>query len=60
MKGDFKDMVMNSIFSKKMMEMDIFNQHHLRKYLDDYYSGSNYANNIFALLTLSRWINKYF
>lgn len=61
LKNDLKTFVMEELTSKKFRESGLFNNKNLDTYINNYYTGNlNYYNNIFALLTLSLWINKYF
>jgi len=61
LKGDLKDHVITSLNSKKFRDMGIFDDEKLDTYIDDYYSSKiDYSNNMFALLALSSWIEKYF
>lgn len=61
LKKDLKNFVMEELNSKKFRESGLFNNKNLDVYIDNYYKDKlNYSNNIFALLTLSLWINKYF
>ncbi len=61
LKNDLKGFVMEELASKKFRDSGLFNNKNLDIYINNYYTGNlNYGNNIFALLTLSLWINKYF
>lgn len=61
LKNDLKSFVIEELNSKKFRESGLFNNKNLDTYIDNYYTGNlDYSNNIFALLTLSMWINKYF
>lgn len=58
-KGPLKDFVYNTIMSSQICGK-IFEKEKLEHYLDDYFNTNlNYDNNIFALLILSLWMNKY-
>lgn len=61
LKNDLKDYVLGQLNSKKLKQLGIFDNKELDEYVAEYYSTNlNYHNNIFALLSLSNWINKYF
>lgn len=61
LRDDLKDYTITSLNSKKFREMGIFDNKKLDEYIANYYSGNvNYYNNIFSLISLSSWINKYF
>ncbi|MEK7497295.1 MAG: asparagine synthase (glutamine-hydrolyzing) [Patescibacteria group bacterium] len=61
LKTDLKDYVLDQLNSKKFRQAGLFDNEKLDKYIAEYYSTNlNYHNNIFALLSLSNWINKYF
>ncbi len=61
LKTDLKKYTLDQLNSKKFRESGIFNNKRLDEYIKTYYSTNlNYHNNIFALLTLSNWINQYF
>lgn len=58
-KGPLKKYIVNQILTSKVIGR-IFDRRRLEVYLDDYYKTNlNYDNNIFALLMLSLWIDKY-
>lgn len=58
-KGPLKEYISDQILTSKMIGR-IFDPRRLGVYLDDYYKTNlNYDNNIFALLMLSLWFNKY-
>ena len=58
-KGPLKKYIINTILSSSMAGR-IFDEQRLKIYLDNYYKTNlNYDNNIFALLMLSQWIDKY-
>lgn len=58
-KGPLKKYICDQILTSKMIGR-IFDRRRLDVYLDDYYKTNlNYDNNIFALLMLSLWFNKY-
>lgn len=60
LKEDYKDLVIETLLSKKFKNADIFNHNKLEMYLQDYFRGKGISsNNIFALLSLSSWFNKY-
>ena len=59
-KGILRDYLYNTIISSDICER-ICIKEKLKNYLDTYFNTNlNYDNNIFALLILSNWINKYF
>lgn len=61
LKNDLKKYTLESLSSKKFRMAGIFDNKKLDSYIGKYYSTNlNYHNNIFALLTLSNWVNKYF
>ncbi len=61
LKNDLKKYTLESLGSKKFRQTGIFDNVKLDDYIEKYYSTNlNYHNNIFALLTLSNWVNKYF
>lgn len=61
LKEDYKDLVIESLSSKKFKDANIFDTVKLEMYLQDYFHGKKVSsNNIFALLSLASWINKYF
>ena len=61
LKNDLKEYVISQLTSLKFRQSEIFDDNKLDIYIQKYYSSNlNYHNNIFALLTLSSWINKYF
>lgn len=61
LKGDLKEYTLSQLSSKKFKQSGIFDNKNLDNYIHTYYSTNlNYHNNIFALLTLSNWINKFF
>ena len=61
LKNDLKQYTLDQLYSKKFRESGIFDNKRLDEYIKRYYSTNlNYHNNIFALLALSNWINKYF
>jgi len=58
-KGPLKEYVMNTILSSRIMGK-VFDKNKIEVYLDDYYNTNlNYDNNIFALLMLTLWFDKY-
>lgn len=60
LRGEFKDFVKDKLTSKKFKEANIFDPIRLEKYLQDYFRGGKISsNNIFALLSLASWIEKY-
>jgi asparagine synthase (glutamine-hydrolysing) len=61
LKQEFKSFVLDNLESKKFKEANIFNQKKLEVYLQNYHQGREInSNNIFALLALASWIQKYF
>lgn len=59
-KGPLKGYLKNRILSSNMMGI-IFDRNKVERYLNDYFrTNLNYDNNIFALLVLSLWFDKYF
>ncbi|MCX6706204.1 MAG: asparagine synthase (glutamine-hydrolyzing) [Candidatus Woesebacteria bacterium] len=61
LKNDLKEYALDRLNSKKFRESEIFDNKRLDEYIKTYYSTNlNYHNNMFALLTLSNWINKYY
>lgn len=59
-KGELKNYIYHTILSSCMMGK-IFDKKKMEMYLDNYYrTNLNYDNNIFALLILSLWFDKYF
>lgn len=60
LKEDYKDLIIESLFSKKFKDSGIFDQLKLEEYLKRFYQNKKkQPNNIFALFTLSMWVNKY-
>lgn len=60
-KEGLRSFLLDQITSEKVKQSGIFDQRKLGKYVKGYYSSRvDYSNNIFALLSLSCWINKYF
>ena len=60
-KNDMKTYVISQLNSQKFRQSELFDNGKLDNYIKEYYSSNlNYHNNIFALLALSSWINKYF
>lgn len=58
-KGPLKNFVYNTIMSSQICEK-IFDKEKLDNYLNNYFNTNlNYDNNIFALLILALWMNKY-
>lgn len=58
-KGSLKNYVYNTILSSSMIER-IFDKNKIKNYLDSYYKTNlNYDNNIFALLMLALWVDRY-
>lgn len=58
-KGPLKEYLYDQILTSTMTGR-IFDRRRLETYLDDYYrTNLNYDNNIFALLMLSLWFDKY-
>jgi asparagine synthase (glutamine-hydrolysing) len=61
LKDDLKDYVYEELSSGKFRQMEIFDNGKLDTYIKEYFSSKvDYSNNIFSLLVLSSWINKYF
>ena len=61
LKNDLKNYTIETLSSKKFRNAGIFNDKKLDSYIDNYYPNDlKYHNNMFALLSLSNWINKYF
>lgn len=61
LKKDLKDYTLTQLGSKKFRQSGIFDDKRLDEYIKRYYSTNlDYHNNIFALLALSNWVNKYF
>lgn len=60
-KSDMKEYVLNRLTSSKFRQTELFDNDKLDSYIKEYYSSNlNYHNNIFALIALSSWIDKYF
>ncbi len=58
-KSSLKNHIYDTILSSSMIDK-IFDKNKMKNYLDTYYKTNlNYDNNIFALLTLALWVNKY-
>lgn len=58
-KGDLKNYIYTTILSSSMIDR-IFDKGKITNYLDNYYKTNlNYDNNIFALLMLGLWVDKY-
>lgn len=58
-KGPLKDYIYNTIMSSSIIGR-IFSEERLENYLKNYFNSNlNYDNNIFALLILALWMNKY-
>lgn len=58
-KGNLKNYIYNTILSSSMIDR-IFDKNKIKNYLDIYYKTNlNYDNNIFALLMLAKWVDKY-
>ena len=61
LKKDLKQYTLDRLNSRKFRQSEIFDDKRLDEYIKKYYATKlNYHNNIFALLSLSNWINKYF
>lgn len=61
LKNDLKDYVYEELDSSKFRQMEIFDDGKLDVYIKEYFSSKvDYSNNIFAILALANWINKYF
>lgn len=59
-KGPLKKYLTDQILSSRMIG-EVFDRKKIESYLADYFEKNlNYDNNIFALLMLSFWIDKYF
>lgn len=59
LKKDYRELLIESLSSKKFKNTNIFDDDKLQEYLEAFFQGKVSANNIFALLSLSLWINKY-
>lgn len=60
-KNEMKEYVLSQLSLQKFRQAELFDNNKLDIYIQKYYSSDlNYHNNIFALLALSGWINKYF
>lgn len=60
LKGSHRGLLLEKMSSKKFINSNIFDQHKLKDYVSDYLDGRQISsNNIFALLSLSSWIQKY-
>lgn len=58
-KGSLKNYIYSTILSSSMTDR-IFERKRIENYLDSYYQTNlNYDNNIFALLTLALWVDRY-
>ncbi|QQG42245.1 MAG: asparagine synthase (glutamine-hydrolyzing) [Candidatus Woesebacteria bacterium] len=61
LRKDLKEYTLSQLNSKKFRQTDLFDDDKLDSYTDKYFSSDlGYHNNIFALLTLSNWIDKFF
>ena len=61
LKNELKEYVISELGSQKFRQMGVFENKKLDKYLENYFASKiDYSNNIFSLLALARWINKYF
>jgi len=60
LKHELKDYVNDSIKNGHLSSVGIFDQIKLEKYTDEYFTTNrNYDNNIFALLMLNQWFERY-
>lgn len=60
-KNEMKEFVLSQLNLQKFRQSELFDNNKLDIYIQKYYSNNlNYHNNIFALLSLSGWVNKYF
>lgn len=58
-KGSLKKYIYDTILSSSVIDK-VFDKKRIESYLDSYYKTNlNYDNNIFALLTLALWVDKY-
>lgn len=58
-RGELKSYILNKIMTSSMIER-IFEKQNLKFYLDNYFNTNlGYDNNIFALLVLALWTDKY-
>ncbi len=61
LRKDLKEYTLSQLNSKKFRQTGIFDDDKLDSYVNKYFSSDlGHHNNIFALLTLSNWINKFF
>ena len=61
LKSDLRDYVFSELNSTKFRREEIFDDKKLDCYIKRYFHTKvDYSNNIFALLALASWINKYF
>lgn len=60
LKEDFKELTIKTLSSKKFKETNIFDEAQIAEYLQKFFKGEVSANNIFALIVLALWVNKYF
>ena len=61
LKRDLKSYVADTINRQEFRQMGIFDNKKLDDYLKNYFdSPVDYGNNIFALVSLSNWVSKYF
>lgn len=60
-KTDLKDYLLSTLYSDKFRSSGIFNNKKLDNYINQYFNSKiDKSNNIFSLMVLSCWINKYF
>ncbi|TSC88487.1 MAG: asparagine synthase (glutamine-hydrolysing) [Microgenomates group bacterium Gr01-1014_5] len=60
LKGDLKEYIREEVATTKMKNLQLFSGNKLDSYLTDFFGGKiKNSNNIFALLSLSAWVNKY-
>lgn len=58
-KGSLKNYIYDTILSSRMIDR-IFDRNKIKNYINSYYETNlNYDNNIFALLMLALWVDKY-
>lgn len=60
MKRNSKEFVFEETNSRKFRELEIFDSSKLNAYLTNYFQDKNRkSNNVFAILALSTWVNRY-
>jgi len=58
---ELKDYVKEILLSQKAIERGLFNKNYIEKLIADHQTGrANYANHLWALLTLEHWFRQYF